>query len=303
MKVLWLGQQETILPWLNDLRHGIVKHCEVVTYGDGPEFIPNYNVTEIVKKESPDVIMLANNQYAFKYLHNVKVPKALKCTDPWANILRHVQFVRKNHVELILMNYNCATPEYQRHLPDTKIKPLPHTVNPELFHPPVSNNRKIDVCCVGAGCPDTYPIRNVIYNNITEMGIKAFVTGAHTLTFKDYVKTIQSSKIFAFGNVNRSVGYSDRLIFPMAKIYEIMGCQTLCMMDMPTESDELEFFAGHNCVAINKDNFKESIKWCLSHGRERNKIALRGYQTVMRLHSVEVRSKQLYEMLEELSRR
>lgn len=302
MKVLWLGQQDCILPWLNDLRHGLAAHCEVVAYGTGPEFIPNYDVLDIVEKESPDVIMIGNNQYVFRGLNLVTIPKTLKCTDPWANIDRHIEFIKRYNINLVLMNYNCATPEYQKYLSDVEIKPFPHTVNPKLFYP--SDVKKdIDVCCVGEGCPDTYPLRNVIYNNITKMDIKAFVTGAHTLTFEDYVKTIQRSKIFAFGNVNRKVGQSERLIFPMAKIYEIMGCQTLCMMDVPTESRELGFMHKWNFVEINKDNFEDAIEWYLNNRYERNKIARRGYETVIKYHSVEVRSKQLYEMLEGIIRK
>lgn len=302
LRILWLGQQECILPWLNDLRHGIAKYCDVVSYGLGPEFIPNYDVPEIVEKESPDVIMLGNNQYAFKGLNMVKTPKALKCTDPWANINRHVEFVRKYNVNLILMNYNCATPEYKKHLPNTPIKPLPHTVNPEIFHP-LETERDLDVSCVGEGCPDTYPLRNIIYNNITKMGIKAFVTGAHTLTFADYVKTIQRSKIFAFGNVNRRVGESERLIFPMAKIYEIMGCGTLCVMDCPTEWEELYLNPAWNFVSVVNINFKDEIMYYLKHNRERNKVARAGYRMVMKYHTVEVRSRQLYEMLQEIARK
>ncbi len=302
MKVLWLGQQETILPWLNDLRHGLAAHCEVVAYGTGPEFIPEYDVLKIVEKEQPDVIMLGNNQYAFKGLNLIDTPKALKCTDPWANIERHIQFVKANSVKLILMNYNCATPEYQKYLSDVEIKPFPHTLNTNLFYP--SNIKKdIDVCCVGEGCPDTYPLRNVIYNNITKMGIKAFVTGAHTLSFADYVKTIQRSKIFAFGNVNRKVGQSNRLIFPMAKIYEIMGCQTLCMMDCPTEYDELHFYPYVNFVEISKVNFEEEIRHYLKESKEREEIARRGYETVIKYHTVEVRSRELYENLEAIARK
>lgn len=304
MKVVWLGQQETILPWLNDLRHGIATHCEVVAYGNGPEFIPEYDVSKIVEKEHPDVIMLGNNQYAFVNLDKVSVPMALKCTDPWANIDRHLQFIKDNSISLVLMNYNCATPEYQRQF-HGKVKwgRLPHTLNTKLFYN-MGLERIFDVACVGEGDPDTYPLRSLVFNNVKNMtGVKTNLPTAHSLGFGEYVKTMNTTKIFAYGNVNRTVGLSRKLIFPMAKLYEIMGCKTLCMMDTPDEAEELHLIPMENFVSITSTDYKDKIQYFLDHEDEGKNIADNGYKTMLKYHTVEIRSRELYEMLEGISKK
>lgn len=304
MKVVWLCQQEHILPWLNDLRHELGKLCEVVAYGDGEEFIPEFDAVNIVEREDPDVIMIGSNQYKFTNLDKIKIPKALKCTDPWANIERHVEFIKTNHVELVLLNYNCCLPEYMGRLPEGQLfGRLPHTINPENFKD-LRMDRIVDVMCIGEGCPVTYPLRNIIYHALpTFKGINGYVAESHTLTFEDYIKAINRAKMFALGNVNRKVADSPILIFPMAKIYEIMGCGTLCMMDAPDEAYELQFVPDYNFVEINKDNFKEKIEYYQQHEYERLRIAKRGLRTVLKYHTIQARAFELKDMLEGIMRK
>jgi len=302
MRVLWLGQQDTILPWLNDLRHELSKLCEVVAYGDGSEFIPEYDVEKIVNKEKPDVIMIGNNQYKFFNLNKVKIPKALKCTDHWANIWSHIKFIKNNDIQLVLMNYNCATPEYQKYLPERKFGRLPHTLNTSLFKN-LGLKREIDVMCIEA-YSGTYPVKSAIYHELKKsQSFEVFTPLPHTLSFDDYVRKINQSKIFAFGNVNMSVGESKVMVFPMAKIYEIMGCETLCMMDTPDEAEELHFIPDYNFVSINTANFLSKIQYWLSNEQERMKIARRGYETCLKYHTVEVRTRELKKMLEEIMKK
>lgn len=296
-KVLWLGQQDTILPWLNDLRHELSKLCEVVAYGDGSEFIPEFNVEKIVEKENPDVIMLGNNQYKFTNLSKVKIPKALKCTDPWTNIWQHVAFIRDADISLVLMNYNCATSEYRKYLPERKFGRLPHTLNTNLFKN-LGLERNIDVACIESES-GTYPVKTAIYHELRKpQPFKVFISRPHSLSFDEYVKKINQSKIFAFGNVNMSVGDSKIMIFPMAKIYEIMGCETLCMMDTPDEAEELHFIPDYNFISITSETFLSKIKYWLDNENERTKIARRGYETCLQYHIVEIRTKELKNMLE-----
>jgi len=299
LKVLWLGQQDTILPWLNDLRHELSKLCEIVAYGDGSEFVPNFDVLKIVAMESPDVIMIANNQYKFFNLNKVNIPKALKCTDHWANIRQHIDFIKNADIQLVLMNYNCATPEYEKCLPDRKFGRLPHTLNTSLFKN-LGLERDVDVMCIESAS-GTYPVKTAVYLELQKsQPFKVFISRPHTLSFDDYVKKINQSKIFAFGNVNMSVGESEVMVFPMAKIYEIMGCETLCMMDTPDESEELHFIPDYNFISINTTNFLSKIQYWLDNETERIKIARRGFETCLQYHTVEIRARELKEILEGL---
>jgi len=300
MKVLWLGQQDHNLLWLNDLRHILGNLCEVVAYGDGEEFIPKFNVRKIAETEKPDVIMIGSNQYKFINLNKVKIPKALKCADPWANIWKHIEFIKRNNVDLVLMNYKCCTPEYKKYLPEKKFGWLPHAVNAELFKN-LHLERPIDVMCAGAGMPSHYPLRHFIFNSLPKMKeLNIFTSRGHRLSFEDYVKTINQSKIFAFGNVNHVVGHSETLVFAMAKIYEIMACETLCMMDKPDMAEELHFVPDYNFVEINEENFAAKLKYYIEQPELREKIAKAGYETVMKYHTIEIRGKELMEQLKEM---
>jgi hypothetical protein len=303
MKILWLGQQDTHLSWLNDLRREMSCLCGVVAYGDGPEFIPEFNVKKIVRKESPDVIMIGNNQYKFTNIDKVNIPKALKCTDNWANLLSHVKFIKDNNVELILMNYNCARFEYMKYLPDRKFGRLPHTLNPANF---CNQNleRSIDVLFDASDNFGVYPVRASIYHGLKDSTeFKVYAKEPHTLSFEEYVKKINEAKIFAYGNVNLSVGKSRIMIFPMAKAFEIMGCETLCMMDIPDEAEELYFIPEWNFVPITRNNFKGKIWYYLEHEQERKRIARRGLDTCLQYHTVKVRTRELKTQLEEIMRK
>lgn len=300
MKVVWLGQQDHNLSWLNDLRHVLSELCEVVAYGDGEEFISEFDIKKIVRKEEPNVIMIGSNQYKFKNLNKCKIPKALKCADPWANIWKHVKFIKENDVDLILMNYKCSTPEYRKHLPNRKFGWLPHTVNSNLFRN-LNLKRPIDVMCAGAGMLSHYPLRYLLFNEIPKMKeLNVFTSRGHNLTFNEYVETINKSKIFAFGNVNVKVGNSNVLIFAMAKTYEIMACGTLCVMDKPNMAEQLHFIPNKNFVEINKNNFRSRIKYYIANDKERLKIARAGYETVMKYHTIQVRGRELKKQLEEI---
>jgi hypothetical protein len=254
-----------------------------------------------VEKENPDVIMLGNNQYEFTNLDKVKIPKALKCADPWANIARHIQFIKHNNIQMVLMNYNCATPEYKKHLPDRIFRPLPHAANRQLF-PLLGLKRTLDVVSVD-GCPETYPLRHLTYHYLKTSNYKTFLFSAHTISFEEYVRKINEAKIFAYGNVNRRVGESPILIHPVAKMFEIMSCGALCMMDTPTEANELNLVPEYNFAAITRDNFKERISYYLWHDDEREKIADRGHETLIKYHTIEIRGRQLKEYLEEITRK
>jgi spore maturation protein CgeB len=91
------------------------------------------------------------------------------------------------------------------------------------------------------------------------------------------------------------------MVFPMAKAFEIMGCETLCMMDTPDEADELCFIPDWNFVSITRDNFQGKIWYYLEHEKERKQIAERGLYTCLQYHTVEVRTRELKTMLEEIS--
>jgi glycosyltransferase involved in cell wall biosynthesis len=200
------------------------------------------------------------------------------------------------------MNYNCATPEYRKYLPDRKFGRLPHTLNTNLFKN-LGLKRDIDVMCVES-YSKTYPLKSVIYRELKKsQSFKVFTSLPHILSFTDYVHKINQSKIFVFGNVNMPVGESKIMVFPMAKIYEIMGCETLCMMDTPDEAEELHFVPDYNFISIDTENFLNKIQYWLENEDERLKIARRGYETCLKYHTVEVRTRELKKMLEEIIRK
>lgn len=292
--------KDNICNFLNGLRYALNSRpdCEVVTYGDGLGFIPEHNVEKIVDKEQPDVIMIGNNQYVFEGLDKVKVPKAMKCSDPHSTINKHVSFIKKNNIDLVLMIYGEATPQYKKYLPNRSFGSLPYSINPDMFKN-YGLERTVDVMCAGAVHGTVYPLRQAIWNALPKMkGLKTFIG---RLPCNEYIKKINETKIFAFGNGHVYVDGSPK-VYAQAKICEVMACETLCMMDTPDMASELHLIPDYNYVEINESNFKEKITYYLENKELREKIAQRGYETVTKYHTHQIRARELKEQLERIKR-
>ncbi len=82
------------------------------------------------------------------------------------------------------------------------------------------------------------------------------------------------------------------------RVYEALGARKLLLVE-ETNSEILErFTAGEHVATYSEENLIEQVDYFLSHDREREEIAQRGYEEVVRNHSWEARAQSLGSILE-----
>lgn len=183
----------------------------------------------------------------------------------------------------------------------------PPSIDKTVFRP-LGLERIYDVTFLGAVHPDPYPLRQVIWNELPQLAkqmnwnilmrrspigasldrkISKLIDGH--FVGERYVKALNQSKIFIFS--------TSVFKYPLFKFPEAMACKALVMSDTPMTAEELHFIPDWNFVYINTENWKEKLKYYLKHDEERERIAQRGYETVMKYHTTDIRARQVVDFL------
>jgi len=264
-------------------------------------------IEQIYGKDEPDFII--QDVYwppcYWKNLDKVKIPKAIIWGDLHHDPLGSVVYVNQNKFDLVLFVYKNSPLRTiysdRTNCPSTW---LPWSVNTNVFKD-YGLERKYDVTCLGSMNPYVYPMRAKMVDVLSRRSDINFFTQKHPgygwnldpkkhLIRENYARVISQSKIFAF----------DTGIFngALIKFFEGMACNTLVMAPMPYDGEELHFEPGYNFVDINEHNFLENILYYLKHEDERLEIAKRGYETVRKYHTVEIRAKQLVDSLKKIAK-
>jgi len=303
MKILWMtiDFRKAKGPYRHyylALEESLEKIADVTIYGrkqteEGK--IPSVN------KLKPDVVVFyaGYNLIDWKEVEKIKVPKAMRCTDPWSNAPRHINIINRTNIDLVLLQYPSVKHLFEQRLKKAKVESLFQTVNADIFKP-LNLERKCDIFTTG-NCAYYYPMREAIFNAYHD-DEKCWVRRGWTSIplLKDYVVKINQSKILATGNCCLSVLKEKGFKMFQVKPIEAMATQTLLAMDTPTCHKELHLKPDFNFVPINLTNFRERLKYYLEHDKERRIIAKRGYETFMKHHTSDVRAKQLLKKLEYL---
>ena len=171
-----------------------------------------------------------------------------------------------------------------------------------------NEERTYDVTFLGALHRQAYPLRQHIWDELPgyarERGWNVLVEKSPPGRSLDrsmsnlreehfvgdrYVEALAKSKIFIFG--------SSVFKYPLFKFFEGMACGACVMADTPLTAKELHLVPDWNFISINKGNWREKLKYYLRHDEEREEIARRGYETVMKYHTVNTRAKQVVNFL------
>lgn len=216
---------------------------------------------------------------------------------------RQRRFVRRPiALEQIPKNY------YKKNLKIPFLHMAPN-VSPEMFRP-FDEPKQFDATFLGAVGLACYPLRNDIWRELPEYAEKmgwnsllrrtppgpsldrkiSRLQGRH-LVGERYARALSASKIFIFG--------TSVFNYPLLKFFEGMACKTCVMADTPLHAEELHLVPDWNFVAINRRNWKEKLKYYLENDDEREEIAQRGYETVMKYHTSDVRAREVVDFLRE----
>lgn len=306
MKVLWLTVDFRTVhgPFRHyylSLEESFEKIADVVFYGRKES---EMDVVGIAKETQPDVIMVYLRRQEltkkdWQNLDKINIPKALRCCDPWDNMERHIEWIKKNKINLVFLLHGAAKEDYQKRL-KVKVVPLFQSLSSHLF-----KNRHIeriyDVFLTGNFGPKCYPLRHAIYQAYGQNPRCWIRPGHHSLpTVEDYIQKLNQSKILATGNCCCPMFGRTDLKFFQVKPLEAMATGTLAMMDVPTCAEELHLIPDYNFVAINTSNFKEKIQYYLENEEEREAIAEHGYEVFTKYHTSDVRAQQVKKQLEAL---
>jgi len=316
---LYLGKNDDkrAVPFLNYLKCALTKLQNLTCYGPGYQnykytvlssLISRHNIFKIIRRiygrENPDVIIL--DAYwppccQWSNLDKIKIPKVLLVSDPQEAPLDKIEYINRNNIDLALFAYKHNISGFEDKI-NSKIGWLPWSVNTNVFKP-YGLDRKYDITLLGSMNPNVYPLRTKIRDELYKHSNIQFFTQKgpssswnlnpkKVLIRESYARIISQSKIFIFDTsiYNYAVG----------KFYEGMACETLVMAPIPFNSIELHFQPNYNFVPIDEYNFIEKIEYFLLHEAEREEIARRGYETVTKYHTTEIRAERLVDYLEEI---
>ena len=322
MKILFLGRNDEKRYYSSfPMKHTLLESKQLICYGVGYE---NYkrdcflgifdsrrrDIFKVIRRlysdDQPDVILIDvcwPLHCDWENLDKVEIPKALIFDDPHFQPDERIEYIRKNKIDLVLFVYKYSIPHFKDKI-NCRIEWLPWSVNTSIFKD-YGLDRTYDVSFLGHTNPRAYPFRTKIVETLSKHPDIKFFTKEHPggswnldpkkhLIGENYARVVAQSKIFAFdtGIYNGAI----------AKFYEGMACNTLVAAPMPFDGEELHFKPEYNFVTIDEHNFLEKILYYLKHEHERLEIAKRGYETVRKYHTVEIRAKQLIDYLKKIAK-
>lgn len=340
MKILFMTAEcSKDLSWSNMyyLEQAIGKIAECKWAGHGHELhVRGEDLNDTVRRVMPDADwVIIHDKMHTKFKYAVRIPKKRICKVAYSTSDLH------NSPPLRLKEYNDGNWDaFLMQVTQTAIgygptgegRPLMETnptyfldnlnaptffmalsINPELFKP-LGQPKEHDVTFLGAHHMKYYPLRawfwqdlpilaefygwkllirgtppgvSLVSRNIDELLARGYIVG------EKYAEVLALSKIFIFSG--------GRVRYPVKKYFEGMACGTCVFADTPLTAEELHFIPDWNFVEINNENWSDKILYYLEHDEEREKIARRGYETVMKYHTNSIRAQELIKFLEECS--
>lgn len=307
MKVLYLGKRYvTASGWTQSffrIKEAIKlgDYADVVYCGKGgfPFVDCGYDVARIVKKEDPDVIYVGQDVPKWRNLDKVKVPKVVKRGDPWTTFNHNVGFVKDNNVDLVLWGNWTKLSDEWRLRSEVPCAWHPWGVDEQLFKD-MGLKKKHDWCSItGHGLRHrAYPLTFAIPQLRVKYPNHA-ISNKYKHSYEEYVKIINESKIFPFGAPYLSVvPNGGKIRWATAKFFEVMACGTLVMSNLPDDAEILHFEDGVNMVSAYNNDLVERFKYYLEHGNIRREICRNGRETILKYHTLEIRTRQLLNHLE-----
>jgi len=319
MKIVWLGQyQRKRIPFCHyyaSLEEEMARIADVSFYGvNGGPYLPEFDVEKIVLKENPDVIVSFTSQYCdpqtgeyldrytFKNLEKIQLPKYLKCSDPHSpNFERHIRFIRDMKIDMAsLVVWEEIVEKYKKEV-SCKFVWMPTAIDINLFKD-LDLERAMDVFFAGSLDAFYYPLRTQMLLGLRRTrDIKSNLRGFRTHLvsesqwneeLKKYIRELNEAKITPFSNSIYN--------YPVTRFFEGMACKCLVMAEKPLDADALHFIPGENFIEINQQDYLEKIRYYLQNEDERKQIAEKGWETIQKYHTIQIRAKQMYEYLREL---
>lgn len=256
-----------------------------------------------------DVAVVALNsffgQLNFRDASFIKCPKVLLIADLHFAPHRNMRCIEKSNFDLVLFVYKWWMEWWQKHHPTQSVGWLPHSVETRIFKE-YNQPKTYDVVCSGESS-DAYPLRALLTETYLQSNLR-FSRHSHprmelnrdtlgsNITNKcvreNYARFLNASLLFAF--------CSSIYNYPLAKYFEGMAAETLCLAPTPRDAADLHFKSGENFVEISETDFLQKTRYYLSNDLERLQIIKNARSLVEREHSTIIRTQQFRKFLHEL---
>jgi hypothetical protein len=175
----------------------------------------------------------------------------------------------------------------------------PHAVDVTFFKD-YQEPRSIYSLTTGSIAGSIYPLREKVYNEMKSSGhyqrIDRPVEGMADNKWpigRDYAKLLSSSLIsFACNSIYK---------YPVMKIFEIPACRSVLCCDYTDEMNDLGFVPDINMLEISMDmDIQKFITLQLKDKQRLENIATRGLELIQERHTVQIRAKQLYDLIRKI---
>jgi len=303
-----MKEELKLLYFVHDFQHHVVKNFYYLSKGledvcDCKVWHKPANIHEVMKELDfqPDFILIndVSGSPSITGLEEVDIPIGLLIHDAHRNVIKRNIFIEQYDIQFLFTIYRD---EFLKRHPQYKKRMfwLPHFVNTNIFKD-YQYPKEINWLLMGR-ITNHYPTRQRIYKRMRNKN--GFVYYSHPgyknvneldrgiFVGEKYAKEINRAKMF--------ITDDSKLHLPFMKYYEVLACNTLLLAPANKELLDLGFKPKENFVEINKYNFEQVANYYLIHEEERKKIAQAGYEMVHERHSLEVRVKELIDMIKSI---
>lgn len=187
---------------------------------------------------------------------------------------------------------------------DTIVKPLLQCTDPEVFYPEFDEECCEDILFVGVP-------RGVYREIIKDMMSTNFDVSIYGLRWEDYVdekyikgQFIQNEELHKYYSsckilLNDHLQTMKDLDFPSNRFFDALACGTFIISDKINVAETL--FEGTIVTYEGAEDLNNKIEYYLSHDDEREKIAKKGKELVLKNHTFDNRVKSILKCLNKLN--
>ena len=274
-----------------------------VFYGPGYRSFEKFGAKDIVSVLKPDVIFFMfptrdyerEEEYLMVDYGSYDGLKVLYDTDSQSSIYSRCKFCNENGVDHVFLANNYKFLDDHREMmagKDTKVHWLPFGVDTDFF---TDLGKERDREVLFLGCTNELHYLNRIYMVAVmkrAFGARFFFNPSNEINNQKYIDILNRYKVFA------SAG--DRYQGFFMKYLEVMACGCLLVSQYSPTFEKLGLVDGEHLVLYNSFNELVDKTWhYLGSREERESIAKRGREEVLRKHTWAHRVDEMMEILYE----
>lgn len=313
MRVLWLGRAGDELRLYFQLytwRQKLAEKVDLVQYGLGIQepLMKDLerDIPTLEEMFDPDLIFIAHFDI-WENLDKKTCPAVTMVTDPHGHTAKKRKYINDNRIDATLhrvrgvrkgekLTYGIEANYRGKVWDGHHLLFFPFSIATYVFKD-YGYERIYDAAMVW-NARGYYPIRGRMpqdYNNGKLDDLEIFYSprpgrtrglplvrrGRKLIIRENYAEILAQSKTMVFDG--------SKFHYPVMKYTEVMGCNTLAIANTPCDAEELHFIPGENFVEVNIHNYAEKLRYYIAHDEEREEIAQRGHEVVMKYHTDEIR--------------